>query len=178
MIISLYTDGGVIGRNPSDIGGTWAWCGVDETGTRVLEESGRVQAFRPITNNHTEQIAIVKALEAMPEGWTGKLYTDSFVAMVRVFFNGKTRNLPINIIERTQAAVKRLGKVKPVLIAGHPNKSELANGIGRKGLPVSEHNVWCDNACKEQAKEIHMPQQVTREMAVDAGDKRLEGTWV
>lgn len=60
MIVALYCDGGVIGRNPSKFGGTWAWCAVDETGARVIERSDRIDCrpFQLITNNHTEQIAI------------------------------------------------------------------------------------------------------------------------
>jgi ribonuclease HI len=152
MIVALYTDGGVIGRNPSTIGGTWAFCAVDESDNRVMQRSGVVfaTAVRFITNNHTEQIAIVKALEAMPAGWSGKLYTDSWVALVRVFKNGKTRNLPRNIIDRTTAARQRLGEIEPVLLAGHPTKAELAGGVKGK-LPVSQHNVWCDQQCRAEA---------------------------
>ncbi|HRH46677.1 MAG TPA: hypothetical protein PKY82_33845, partial [Pyrinomonadaceae bacterium] len=67
-IVALYCDGGVISMNPSPIGGTWAWCGVNAKGERVIEQSGAFPApeSRPVSNNHTEQIAITKALEAMP----------------------------------------------------------------------------------------------------------------
>lgn len=39
-IIAVYADGGVILKNPSAIGGTWAFCGVDAEGNRVIEGSG------------------------------------------------------------------------------------------------------------------------------------------
>ena len=40
--IALYTDGGVIGQNPSPIGGTWAWCMVSEGGERTRHAYGYV----------------------------------------------------------------------------------------------------------------------------------------
>ena len=40
--IALYTDGGVIGQNPSPIGGTWAWCMVGADGTRTRHAYGSV----------------------------------------------------------------------------------------------------------------------------------------
>lgn len=151
--IALYCDGGVVGKNPSPIGGTWAWCGVDESGARIIERGGFVPSpnGRPITNNHTEQIAIVLALEAMPEGWVGMVCSDSMVALGRVFQGWKCKNLPANIERRARAAVTRLGPIKTMLLQGHPTKADLAAGIGKKrGLPVSIHNAWCDAECNRQ----------------------------
>lgn len=157
-IVAIYADGGVTGRNPSKIGGTWAWCAVDKNGVRVIEKSGSVKApaSRLVTNNHTEQIAICLALEAMPENWSGTLYSDSRIAIGRVFFNWRTENLPRNIAERSKAALLRLGTIKTVLLQGHPTRADLKNGIGKKrGLPVSEHNVWCDKAAGEAGREYY-----------------------
>jgi ribonuclease HI len=154
-VVAIYADGGVIKKNPSVIGGTWAWCGVDADGNRVIGEGGVVAApsGRTISNNHMEQIALVKAMEAMPEGWSGMVYSDSQVALGRVFLNWATNNLPKNIIERTNAARLRLGKLQWRLLQGHPTKAELATGWGKKrDLPVSIHNVWCDEECTRQAK--------------------------
>ena len=39
--VALYADGGVIGSNPSSLGGTWAWCGVSASGDRIRTISGR-----------------------------------------------------------------------------------------------------------------------------------------
>ena len=151
-IVELYADGGVINSNPSGIGGTWAFCGVNSDGERIIEQSGVVPATatRAISNNHTEQIAITKALEAMPDGWSGVVYSDSKIALGRVFKNWSETNLPRNISERSKKAVARLGEIKTVLLQGHPTKADLEAGIGKKrGLPVSIHNVWCDKACRE-----------------------------
>lgn len=156
-IVALYCDGGVVGKNPSEVGGTWAWCGVDASGRRVIERGGFVPARpgRPVTNNHTEQIAITLALEAMPAGWTGTVYSDSNVALGRVFKGWATNNLPRNISERSAAALRRLGKVETVLLQGHPTKADLERGVGAKrGYPVSEHNVWCDEECGRQARSV------------------------
>lgn len=154
QIVAVYCDGGVIKKNPSSIGGTWAWCGVDAEGRRVIERGGvvPVSGERIITNNHTEQMAIVKALEAMPDGWMGTIYSDSKIALGRTLWGYATNNLPNNVIVRTAAAVARLGKLKGVLLQGHPTAKDLACGIGAKrGFPVSIHNVWCDEECGRQA---------------------------
>jgi ribonuclease HI len=154
-IVALYADGGCILKNPSTIGGTWSWCGVDAQGNRVIERGGVVPATeaRPITNNHMEQIAITLALEAMPDGWSGKVYSDSQIALGRVFKGWRIRNLPANVAQRSAAAVARLGRIEIALLQGHPTKADIARGIGAKrGLPVSIHNVWCDRECGRQAK--------------------------
>jgi ribonuclease HI len=155
QIVALYADGGCILKNPSTIGGTWAWCAVDEHGARVIERGGVTPATetREITNNHMEQIAITLALEAMPDGWSGKVYSDSQLALGRVFKGWRIRNLPSNVAKRSAAAVARLGRIEIALLQGHPTKADLARGIGaRRGLPVSEHNVWADEECRRQAK--------------------------
>jgi ribonuclease HI len=155
LIVALYADGGVILKNPSTIGGTWAWCGVDAQGSRVIERGGVTPATdaREITNNHMEQIAITLALEAMPDGWSGTVYSDSQIALGRVFQGWRIKNLPLNVAKRSAAVVARLGKIETVLLQGHPTKADLACGIGAKrGLPVSAHNVWADKECGRQAK--------------------------
>lgn len=159
-IVALYCDGGVVGRNPSLLAGTWAWCAVNESGERIIERGGFVPSppGRPVTNNHTEQIAIVLALEAMPDGWSGLVCSDSMIALGRVFMGWKTKNLPENIKQRATVAMSRLGNVEPQLLQGHPTKKDLASGIGAKrGFPVSIHNVWCDHECGRQAKIFQQP---------------------
>lgn len=166
-IVAVYADGGVILKNPSSIGGTWAFCAVDVAGNHVIEQGGVVIGSneRPITNNITEQIAIVKALEAMPDGWSGTVYSDSQIALGRVFKGWRGKNLPSNVIERTQKAIKRMGRIKPVLLKGHPTQKQLKEGFAHKGrrtTPVSIHNVWCDKACTEQARNYmaQLPEKV------------------
>lgn len=158
-VVELYCDGGVIwdgSPGASKFGGTWAWLGIDADGNVVIEQSGVVEstATRHVTNNHTEQIAIVKALEAMPDGWSGKLKSDSWVAVCRVFENGRRKNLPQNISDRSEAAVARLGKIEWTLLAGHPTKAELETGISvrKPGMPVSIYDVRVDELCTMESK--------------------------
>lgn len=151
-VVALYCDGGVIQKNPSTVGGTWAWCGVDAEGNRIIERGGVCPAVgREITNNHTEQIAITLALEAMPDGWSGTVCSDSMIALGRVFKGWREKNLPRNVSRRSAAAVARLGRIETVLLQGHPTKADLERGVGAKrGFPVSVHNVWCDHECGRQ----------------------------
>jgi ribonuclease HI len=162
-IIALYCDGGMIGRNPSQIGGTWAWCAINQNGERIIERGGIVPAPQGqlITNNHMEQIAITLALEAMPDGWSGTVYSDSMVALGRMFKGWKQKNLPANIAKRSSEAVARLGAIETVLLQGHPTKADLELGIGAKrNLPVSIHNMWCDKQCGKEARKYLKEREV------------------
>lgn len=167
-IIAIYCDGGVILRNPSTIGGTWAWCAVDAEGNRIIERGGvvRAPAGREITNNHMEQIAICLALEAMPEGWSGIVHSDSQIALGRIFKGWRTKNLPAGIGLRSAKALARLGKLTSILLQGHPTKADLERGIGAKrNLPVSIHQVWCDKECGRQAQRYLAEHSIDREVA-------------
>lgn len=156
--IALYTDGGVIGANPSTIGGSWAYCFVDAFGLRIAQASGVItpeQAhLQAITNNVTELLALVYGLERLPSGWRGTVYSDSWVSLQRVFLAAKLANVPRWLVERLQALQKsgELADISYVLLDGHPTRAELIAGKGKRGHPVSEHNVWCDAECGERAR--------------------------
>jgi ribonuclease HI len=154
-IIALYADGGVIGRNPSDAGGTFAWCHVDEADQRIKAMSGVIRPWASmprITNNLTEMVALVLGMEALPAEWDGTVYSDSQITLGRVFRGWKMDGIPFALQRRAITARQRLGPVDFVLLDGHPTRAQLAAGIGKRGQPVSEHNVWCDHACCEQSK--------------------------
>lgn len=163
---ALFADGGVIGANPSGIGGTWAWRWVRESlvvcdGLLVTQDSGVItprQADLPsITNNLTEMLALVRGLQALSISWTGTVYSDSQITLGRVFQGWKWKNIPLWLHHEYQQARARLvswEKIKWVLLQGHPTRAELAAGVGSRGYPVSEHNVWCDKACGESAAEF------------------------
>lgn len=156
IVTELYTDGGLIDRNPSKLGGTWAFVAVNGNGAPLYTGYGYVPSpeGREITNNHMEQIAIIKALESVPDGWSGKVCSDSQIALGRVFMGWATRNLPGNIITRTEAALARVGRITWELIQGHPTKADLACGRGKKrGYRVSDHNVQADELCKVAAND-------------------------
>ena len=154
----LYCDGGVVGRNPSPIGGTYAWCRV-ENGERVAE---RVRGILPsdlgvpcVSNNNSELAALLDGLESLPEEWDGRVNSDSQVALGWVFLGWSQDKVPATLRERLNAMRQsgRLAGLRWRLLQGHPTKADLACGIGKKRtLPVSEHNVWCDQACQAHAK--------------------------
>lgn len=157
--IALYADGGVIGANPSPIGGTWAWCLVDARGQRVCEYSGTLLATPElpfVTNNVTELVALVNGLEALPHGWSGTVYSDSWVSLQRVFLAAKLKNVPGWLVDRLQAlqSSRKLASMSYVLLDGHPTKAQLTAGVGKRGAPVSVHNVWADTECQRRAREV------------------------
>lgn len=157
--IALYADGGVIGANPSPIGGTWAWCLVNASGQRVCEYSGTLLASPElpfVTNNVSELVALVNGLEALPHGWSGTVYSDSWVSLQRVFLAAKLKNVPDWLVDRLQTLQRsrKLATMSYVLLDGHPTKAQLAAGVGKRGAPVSEHNVFCDAECNRRAREV------------------------
>lgn len=154
-ITHAYCDGGLVGNwNPSRLGGVWAFCWVDDGGDRVHGRSG---AFTPadlgmelISNNIMELLAAVLCIESLPEDWDGVLCTDSSITLARMTTGDRFANVPRWLIDRTrQARVGRNWHAR--LVAGHPNRTELRDGVKRKnGLPTSPHNVWCDQECKRR----------------------------
>lgn len=159
MIAALYTDGGVIGRNPSSVGGTWAWCQVDENGVLGRWLSGIVEpiaaGLATITNNYTELLAAVEGLEKLPASWDGTVYTDSQVTLYRISKDrakAKYNGIPAELVARVKTAKERLGAYKVVLLGGHPTRAELAAGVRKDGYPCSQHNVFCDKLCGQQAE--------------------------
>ncbi len=173
--VAVYTDGGLLTKNPSDVGGVWAWVAVSATDRNLGFKSGVVLCPHPtkkLSNNHMEQIAIVRAIEALPDGWDGVIYTDSDVARIRVEsdyeqvvlgskrFPAAEKNLYTSISERSKRAVAKLGRqVRFVLLQGHPTKADLECGWGAKrNLPVSKWNVWADRRCVYE-KKLYMEKQ-------------------
>lgn len=160
MIVEVYADGGVVTENPSPIGGTWAWCHVDEQGERVASGSGGagpeffgLHAGECVSNNVTEFYALLKAIEPLPEGWSGRILSDSGVTLTRFKRpeGARMKGLPPSLVGFMRVAVARLGEVEWVLLGGHPNRKQLAEGVRKDGKPVSQHNVWCDKKCNEHA---------------------------
>jgi len=159
IIERVYADGGVCLKNPSPIGGSWAWLQVahDEV---LREASGHVtpgQAGFPggtVSNNFTELLAAVLALEALPDGWCGTLYTDSQVTLYRLTGSRKFGGIPEPLRRRCQAQLARVGFVRVVLLGGHPSRKDLAAGYRRDGLPVSKFNVRADELCGLRAREL------------------------
>lgn len=159
-IVAGYCDGGLIvapGQAPglSPHGGTWAYRLVGEDTLAIREDSGVLSAHRlggAVGNNTAEYAAAVKLLEALPPRWSGTVYTDSKNTIGRLRDGWATNGIPDWLRDRAQLALLRLGTLAWVLLDGHPTRAQLAAGVGKRGNPVSEHNVWCDQACQAQAR--------------------------
>ncbi len=157
---NLYCDGGVIGHNPSPIGGTWAFRRVDR-GLVMAEQSGVITPetaeLPAITNNLTEMLALVRGLQSLPNYWTGTIFSDSQITLGRAFLGWKWKNIPMWLhheFQKERTRLTRWNLIDHVLLQGHPTRAELNAGTGSRGYPVSEHNVWCDLACGQQASEF------------------------
>lgn len=156
----LYCDGGVIDRNPSKDGGTWAFVWVIDD---LILKSGYgvitpAQAgMETVSNNLTEMLALVRGLQSLPAIWSGTVLSDSQITLGRAFDTWKWKNIPNWLraeFEAERARLTRWEKVEHTLLQGHPTKAELAAGFGSRGYPVSEWNVWCDKACNQMAAEF------------------------
>jgi hypothetical protein len=154
----LYCDGGVIGRNPSPVGGTWAWrrtrgplCLQESSGLLLPADLG----VETISNNNSELLALLTGLECLPDGWTGRCNSDSQIALGWVFQAYSQEKIPETLRARLNNLRHggRLSGIQWRLLQGHPTETDLLAGVGAKrGLPVSRHNVWCDAACKGAAE--------------------------
>lgn len=158
---AVFTDGGVAGRNPSTVGGSWAWRAIDSKGGVVESHSGvlvpcpDVRELQKITNNHTELYAAIDVLARLPDGWAGKIVSDSSCTIKRLQSRKATMtNTPQIWVERMKAHLARLGKLSFHLVAGHPTPYDLQRGFDMNGVPVSEHNVAVDEECTRLAGEL------------------------
>lgn len=157
---ALYCDGGVIGRNPSPQGGTWAFVWVIDDliiksgyGVITPEQAG----METVSNNLTEMLALVRGLQCIPAIWSGTVLSDSQITLGRAFDNWKWKNIPPWLraeFEAQRARLTRWPKIDHTLLQGHPTRAELAAGVGSRGYPVSEWNVWCDRKCNEMAEKF------------------------
>jgi len=174
--IAMYADGGVIEKNPSPIGGTFAVRIIHADNTTeqhsgiILPKHG-MRGF--VSNNISELAAVVCGLSKLPDLWRGIIYSDSWVTLQRVFHGAKMNNVPEWLEDKMLQEMQRLEiprfwerltyqeqlkrherrGITYVLLDGHPTKAQLAEGIGKRGNPVSEHNVWCDKECQRLARE-------------------------
>jgi ribonuclease HI len=153
---NAYCDGGLIGKNPSPIGGTWAFCLV-ERDQRTLSMSGLLlptDIGQPVTNNVTELYAAVRALAHLPDGWNGTVYTDSLITLRRLLHPRRAamNGVPSPLVDELCEHSGRMGTYQVVLLRGHPTKKELKVGFADRGGPVSVHNVHCDALCSQEAE--------------------------
>ncbi|MEI6415740.1 MAG: RNase H family protein [Pseudomonadota bacterium] len=169
MITKLYADGGVIQKNPSEIGGTWAWIMVNELDQHVDSSWGTItpaEARMPaITNNLTEMLALICGLERLPANFAGTVYSDSKISLGRLHWGWKWSNIPTWMHRRFTSAITRLDnwdmdRIQFIHLDGHPTQEQLASGIGKCGNPVSAWNVRCDKLCEEAGRDYQRSQSV------------------
>lgn len=149
--VDLYADGGLTGKNPS-LGGTWAVRAVNDRGAMVAGAAGRFTAaelgLTKVSCNVAEVLALVVALEMMPDGWAGRVWSDSVVALIT---NHRRKYpvkwLPGELLDRILRNRERVGAPFWYQLAGHPTRADLARGVTEDNERVSEHNVWCDQQC-------------------------------
>lgn len=166
-VLRLFTDGGVIGPNPSLLGGTWAWCLVNGQDRRIACNSGIILPTdinrEKVTNNVTELYAALQGLQACQEanilclqtaaGEQVRLhwFTDSYITLLRLTTGKKFNGIP-PALQKLSLYLRSQFRYNSYLLGGHPTKKELLAGLNRKGAPVSRHNVWCDQRCTKLAK--------------------------
>lgn len=153
-IAHIFTDGGVIGRNPSDTGGVWAWVQVSRENARLGFALGAVTpaeaGLAKVSNNLTELLAAVEAMEALPAGWNGTIHTDSHCTLRRLVNDrASMKGIPAWLQDRLKAARGRLGGFQVRLLGGHPDDAELGRGARADGARVSSHNVYVDTLCAQ-----------------------------
>ena len=155
----LYVDGGVILRNPSPIGGTWACCYVENDaikwqGSGVILP-GEVDS-KVVTNNQAEMIAMLNGLELLKPSYRGRVFTDSMITLGRVSLNWKWKNIPEELYWKYVELTRKFDdydKIKFIHLSGHPTDDQLQTGFGKHGNPVSKWNVWCDERCTYEGQE-------------------------
>ena len=151
-------------KNPSTHGGTWAYClAGGEADTEVYGLASGVVTpamigLPTVTNNFTELYAAVMGLTALPNAWSGKIYTDSRVTQLRLIgalpkqAPVKMNGIPDWLEKLLKAQVDYRGlSYQVVLLDGHPTRKHLSEGVSEVGLPVHANNVLCDKLCGEQS---------------------------
>ncbi len=158
-VVKAFADGGVIGVNPSPLGGTWAVIYVDDQDQEIARFSGVItplqMGLQTVSNNVSELYACLEAMKRLPDGWKGILHTDSGVTVCRlVNASPGMKGIPQAGIDATFRQRERLRGMRVVLLDGHPNKAQLASGVGKRGYPTSKWNVECDRECNRLATEF------------------------
>lgn len=150
-VTDVYTDGGLCEANASPTGGSFAFCFVDAGGARLAGFSGPIvpaaAGVRRITSTLTELIAVLLALEPLPDGWAGTVWTDS-TTVNKAIKCGSLPACPEWLGVRLRAARNRLGAVSVEAVGGHPSRKELRIGRTDAGRVASPHNVWVDGECR------------------------------
>ncbi len=168
--VFVFSDGGIIGSNPSPIGGTWAYCIMTPedrmigSGSGIILTAGAKQAagdcdmvqqdnlpFDSVENNLMEMIAAVEGLKRTKAGDSIIWGCDNNNTIQRITGSWAWNGIPHDIKELAQE-IARTRTIVPILLSGHPTKAQLLSGIGKRGTPVSKWNQWCDSECNRVKK--------------------------
>lgn len=158
---SLWTDGGLLSRNPSKIGGTWAWVRVNEKLEIENQSSGillpkhlntEARVYTEVTNSHSEITAIYRGLRELPDDWIGEIVTDSKLCISWLTQKDRLgerlvwKNCPDWLQERVIQEQNRIygsgGHLKYRHVDGHQNDS-----IDHR------FNILCDDMCRKEGED-------------------------
>ena len=162
----IFVDGGLLGpKNPSKLGGTWAYCWVDEQGEMIRLKSGLIlpgehnwEAGKTVSNNFSELAAAYMGLCSVGFYWPGTIYTDSKVTWWRITTGQGFAGIP-SWLQESILEIRESSEYQATLIAGHPTARELEQGFAvrksyRLPTPVSKFNCLCDEECQRLAREF------------------------
>lgn len=155
--LALYTDGGCVQRNPSDIAITWAWV-VTIDGQPKAERFDFIRATDLPggrgTNNQAEFYAVLDAFRCLDDGAIVYVFLDSEITLKRWAHGAARRGIPDEWYRGMGAELKRHGGSFWYLLSGHPTRASLAqastndDGKDNDGRLVSPYNVRVDFLCR------------------------------
>lgn len=158
QIVQMISDAGLVTPGTASLAAV-AYCLINREDERALVGHGLLHpaacGLTGVGCNTAEFYAFLLGLETLARtcpGWSGTVCTDSNVTLQRFFGGWKMGGIPAAWVWRGQQARQQLGELTPVLLGGHPTKSDLEAGVRwskAPHLPVSRHQVWCDERCTE-----------------------------
>lgn len=135
----LYSDGGVIQKNPSLIGGTYAYVIIHEDKIKDKDAG----TYTPddmntdvVTNNQTELVAALAGFElAFVKGLhIRKFYCDSDVTLGRLYRGWALNNIPAWLVDWHHELVGVIQTTPYELVKGHAG---------------NKWNEYCDQLCRQ-----------------------------
>ena len=135
--MELYTDGGVILKNPSVYGGTYGFV-IVKSGKEIYRGSGTYSpeemGTSTVTNNQMELIAVLLGLQYADSARhkITKIVSDSQITLGRLFNSWRLKNIPDWMIEMKDSLSLR--GIKGEFQRGHSGHkwNELADGLAER----------------------------------------------
>lgn len=163
-IQSIWTDAGLLSRNPSDKGSVWAGVYVGQGGNVLMTKKGHLlcnQTLPSITSHVAELYAIIRALDSVPSEWTGEVYSDNETAIGWYFQTYKVNALPALVLREMLTSRNRLfnfPKIEFAVCKSNPTQKELMykRALDGTDMPVSIYNKMADKICKHHAEYVKL----------------------